>query len=368
MGQSSIPPHLPLRQRVKTLKFIKIEDMEELSLHIEYLLLRHDCVIVPGLGAFIARRHGAIIDHERGIILPPTREVGFNREVHTDDGLLAHSISRRERVSFEEGRQKMLCKIEEVKDTLLHEGEATLGHVGTLKIGQENTITFHPYRRGDSMATAMGRYLTHLLHEEETPAKDEETKENNLHPHPVEEAEEPNNEVASSEEADPIRARNPYYIIKIRKSYAHVAAGLFFCLLLALSMILPSSSRNDTHKAFASVVPIQTSTEKDRPAAPAKPQPKVMETPAEENNTEELKETEPTHPYYLIVATFRTQEEADNYIAASGAETKLIHVGGRKLHRVAVESAEKKEALQGRLNDKNFKTRYPGAWIWKSDQ
>lgn len=38
--------------------------------HIEFLLLRHDCVVIPGLGAFIVNMVPAHIDYEKGWSLP----------------------------------------------------------------------------------------------------------------------------------------------------------------------------------------------------------------------------------------------------------------------------------------------------------
>ena len=68
--------------------------MNHLILHIEYLLLRHDCVIVPGLGAFIATASPALIDVVKGPMLPPRRSVMVNQAVTTADGLLPNSIGR----------------------------------------------------------------------------------------------------------------------------------------------------------------------------------------------------------------------------------------------------------------------------------
>ena len=48
--------------------------MNNLFKHIEYLLLRNDCVIVPGFGAFIATNLPARIDYEKErFYLPPAR-------------------------------------------------------------------------------------------------------------------------------------------------------------------------------------------------------------------------------------------------------------------------------------------------------
>ena len=70
--------------------------MYNLSLHIEYLLLHHDCVVVPGLGAFINVRHAAYFDAVTRVWHPMTREVRFNGALTHDDGLLSSSYARKE--------------------------------------------------------------------------------------------------------------------------------------------------------------------------------------------------------------------------------------------------------------------------------
>ena len=64
--------------------------MIELSQHIEVLLLENDCVIVPGLGGFVAHYTPAI-QVEENVFLPPTRTIGFNPQLKLNDGLLVQS-------------------------------------------------------------------------------------------------------------------------------------------------------------------------------------------------------------------------------------------------------------------------------------
>ena len=52
--------------------------MIELAQHIEALLLENDCVIVPGLGGFVAHYTPAMRVAEENTFLPPTRIIGFN--------------------------------------------------------------------------------------------------------------------------------------------------------------------------------------------------------------------------------------------------------------------------------------------------
>ena len=65
--------------------------MIELAQHIEILLLENDCVIVPGLGGFVAHYTPAMRVAEENVFLPPTRIIGFNPQLKMNDGLLVQS-------------------------------------------------------------------------------------------------------------------------------------------------------------------------------------------------------------------------------------------------------------------------------------
>ena len=65
--------------------------MIELAQHIEVLLLENDCVIVPGLGGFVAHYTPAMRVAEENVFLPPTRIIGFNPQLKMNDGLLVQS-------------------------------------------------------------------------------------------------------------------------------------------------------------------------------------------------------------------------------------------------------------------------------------
>ena len=61
--------------------------MIELAKHIEVLLLENDCVIVPGLGGFIAHNRPACIAGTDGKFIPPMRTIGFNPQLIMNNGL-----------------------------------------------------------------------------------------------------------------------------------------------------------------------------------------------------------------------------------------------------------------------------------------
>lgn len=71
----------------------------EVFKHIKQLLYRYECVILPGFGAFITRNHSAVIQAD-GTLVPPGKTVFFNRQLQTNDGLLAHHLAHAEGITY----------------------------------------------------------------------------------------------------------------------------------------------------------------------------------------------------------------------------------------------------------------------------
>lgn len=206
--------------------------MELLSLHIEYLLTRHDCVIVPGIGAFIATETEASVDFERGIISPRRREISFNGSVVTDDGLLSHSIARREHLSYEEAHRMLSAITNKIRTDLREEGEISIGMVGRLFMDAEGLISFQPRR---------SRITDDIL-----PAIAFSTisAENSQYPDMADMSNISANGGSNSD----------YYVIRISKRAVHAAAMLITILTVGLSLLIPINHDN-TQKASVVSIP-----------------------------------------------------------------------------------------------------------------
>lgn len=214
--------------------------MDILPLHIEYLLTRHDCVIVPGLGAFIATEQDASIDHEAGIIHPRRREISFNSSVITDDGLLSHSISRREGLSYEEARRVLIHLIERMTADLNEEGEVSLGMVGKLVKDAEGLISFRPRQSA---------ILSDILQEVKlVERKDAASAASAL---PEEEYTGP-----VSEEEDgmrTIKVKADRYVFTVSKRAVHAAAMIAACFTIGLSILIPFNHDNQQKASVISI-------------------------------------------------------------------------------------------------------------------
>lgn len=64
------------------------------------LLLDHECVIVPEFGAFISKETPAMLDYINHRLTPPSKEVAFNGQLLTDDGLLIGFVAKKQGISM----------------------------------------------------------------------------------------------------------------------------------------------------------------------------------------------------------------------------------------------------------------------------
>ncbi len=130
--------------------------MNQTGKYISELLLEHDCVVVPGLGGFVANYAPAEINTSRHIIFPPYKKIVFNRKLKNNDGLLAEYISAVEQKTFSEATV-FLNQFAHNIITRLEKGEIILiESVGTLTMGIENNISFEPNTSSNLLTSSFG--------------------------------------------------------------------------------------------------------------------------------------------------------------------------------------------------------------------
>ena len=120
--------------------------MNELAKHIEVLLLENDCVIVPGLGGFIAHNCPAEFKESANIFCPPVRTIGFNPQLIMNDGLLVQSYMQTYNTDFPDATRKIEKIVSHIKDELYKEGQVEIDNIGTLYYNMMGTYGFEPYQ------------------------------------------------------------------------------------------------------------------------------------------------------------------------------------------------------------------------------
>ena len=119
--------------------------MIELAQHIEVLLLENDCVIVPGLGGFVAHYTPATRVKEENIFLPPTRIIGFNPQLKMNDGLLVQSYMAVYDTDFSDATRIVEKEVAHIFTALHEEGKVDLPNIGELRYSIHGIYDFVPY-------------------------------------------------------------------------------------------------------------------------------------------------------------------------------------------------------------------------------
>lgn len=97
------------------------------------LLLEHDCVTLPGLGALLAEPVPARLHPVRHTLSPPARRLAFSDRIRHDDGLLTEAVGRAMgQADLTPARQRVLSFTEELRAALRQHRFAELHGLGKL--------------------------------------------------------------------------------------------------------------------------------------------------------------------------------------------------------------------------------------------
>lgn len=380
-----------------------------MNIHILYLIRRHDCVIVPGFGAFITERIPSRIDSETLTVFAPEIRIGFNSELTADDGILIHSVARRNRVSYQDARRVVEHSVGSFNQRLDEGGIVELKGIGTIRLTDEGKKLFTPEPLHTTPACALpltvkddvlnpsadtssNRPLTmreaaleHFAEGSAAPMSksgSESGVEGCTEKQAATQREVGSNiagqveNAGAEEEGQALRKSTT--LLNGRLFMTRIACAVAIVIATVLGFGL-SGSRPMTEAQEASIVPVETlinitkghvKTEGLKPAsAPEQQKTTQAEETAVAPKTEEAAKTEvakmETMKFHLIVGTFNTLEEAERFIAmAEDDTTNLTPVSGRGgKWRVAAASSDDRESLRSQLN--SLQDRYPGGWIWE---
>jgi hypothetical protein len=128
----------------------------QLEKYISELILRHNCLIIPGFGGFVARYAPAKIDWSKGIIAPPSKEVLFNTHLIQSDGLFIGYVAQREAVVFDAAATQISALVNEWNHVLRSGGRVEIERVGLLYQNNEGQIQFEQDRFFNLLLDAYG--------------------------------------------------------------------------------------------------------------------------------------------------------------------------------------------------------------------
>lgn len=331
--------------------------MISISEHIEYLIHRHDCVVVPGWGAFIAQYQPAQLDAVKGIINPPTRCVVFNASVTHNDGLLITSITRRESITYDEATKAIANEVEVMRYQLEHDKEVALGHIGVFR-KVDGTMIFEPLISNFISSEFMGLPSVKIS-ELSSTIKDTEI------------------------EADIKRKKKDVIYLPISRNIFKAVAS--FAILIGLGITLSTPIiLDEQHSNYASLSSIKvTAPEKARPVY-NDPAPDAELFIAMPDATEAIAIADTTShdissnlvqidaidnfrcndsdTYCLIVASLASRELAEEYISERGNRAMHILETGGKYRIYVATGATTDQALEPTRSEA-FSAQYPAAWV-----
>lgn len=376
--------------------------MIELAQHIEALLLENDCVIVPGLGGFVAHYAPATRVEEENIFLPPTRIIGFNPQLKMNDGLLVQSYMSVYGTNFSDATKIVEREVDELIAALHEEGKVDLPNVGEVRYTIYNTFDFAPY---DNKITTPYLYGLDAFEMQELSALEKPKAEKDT--------------FSLVPATTPKEKRT--FAVRFNRAYLANAAAVVAVIILSFffstpientevieenyATLLPDELFEKIEKQSLAITPIvlkqntptrktankQTGTQKKVVAPVAVREVKVAKEPTASTETKAKEQAShsvattadapkqnvqpaaakpvaaPQRPYHIIIASVSTEKDAETMAAqlvAKGFSGAKAIVGDGKM-RVSIESCGTEvEAYQALARIRENET-YKNAWVLK---
>ena len=257
--------------------------------HIEYLMSRHDCVTIPGWGAFIAQYSDACYDGDRSILARPRRTIGFNAKANHNDGLLAQSLMRLDGVGYDEAMRRIADGVKAFADQLSAGCEVTMGRLGCFRIDADRLKVFVP--ADDATAMIDGYYGLHDVKISTVEALELER--------------------AAQDEQQPVAAvpgRRNLFSRKVTQIAASVAVLVGLSITLTTPIIVDREHLNQ-----ASMAPTVTAPQSQQLGVTVQNGVVAQEIAAVRPYQGIIDEGSTSGKYYMVISTLRNQRELDSF-------------------------------------------------------
>lgn len=319
--------------------------------HIEYLLRRNECVVLPEFGAFIARYVSAKLGDDNQL-LPPARVLGFNDAVVCNDGLLVNSIMRKEKVSYDKAMSIIADDVVALKRQLMENREFCMGSLGRFELSDDDSLHFYPSADGNQASI---EYFG-LEKLKFTPVL---------------------NTVFETEDLESKEKGADIVYLPISRNIFKIAASIAVLILLAITLSTPIPVENTPDFAgFNSVVakpadkqleekiamPMTEVVAEDTIAAADTVATQPTEVVAE---TEHEMETASQPTYYVVVASLKTKAQTEQFIRESSIKNLKVLSRNGGIYRVYVASGSSYSEMNDFIESTNLRETNPDVWICK---
>ena len=106
------------------------------------LLFKHDCVIVPNFGGFVARNYNSNFSKGSNMLYPQSKHVLFNKNLIHNDGLLISALMQKNNMPVSEATKNIEDYKDYVQSLLSIKKRFELDNIGLLYIDAENSLRF----------------------------------------------------------------------------------------------------------------------------------------------------------------------------------------------------------------------------------
>ena len=123
--------------------------------HIYPLLKEYNCVVIPNFGSFVCRNISAKFNENHTQLLPPNKEIVFNKNLKENDGVLIKTISDLRNISYSESEKKINSWVKKINKKINSGKSISFQNIGLLKKVDKNFI-FEPNRNSIFLKSSYG--------------------------------------------------------------------------------------------------------------------------------------------------------------------------------------------------------------------
>lgn len=338
--------------------------------HIERTLLVHDCVIVPKFGGFVLQTIPAKYQAESHSFNPSRKEIVFNTTLQHNDGLLSESYMQMYGVDYRKAVLMLEEDVKSLKETLQQHKSLSFGNIGSFSLGEEGQTVFFP------ADTALFNLTSYGLSSFSFPTLESYLAEKRLL------------EVGQKHKKDTLYIPVSCKWMRVVAASA-AAVALFFLVSTPVKDVnqsaytasfvpaeivsykapelnLSSSTIADADKkeADAALVasPRQSSVAKEvktKPAASVEPKVKEVSKP--------VAVAGPKKMYHIVIASFPSESQANEYIASVQSECKNVSKVVRDgKYRIYADKYDNREQAENYMADLRKNDKFRDAWLFIS--
>ena len=133
---------------------------------VSQLLLNNNCVVIPGLGGFVANPIPAKVDYARGLMIPPSKALTFNSSLTNNDGLLVTEVAKNNALSYENALEHVFSFAKKSSHALKNGERVGFPNVGFLFLNEAGKIAFEQDRFFNLLLSSYGLGQVEFIPEE----------------------------------------------------------------------------------------------------------------------------------------------------------------------------------------------------------